>query len=516
MSWDTLLCIAVILIIITLAIDTWVSTPSFSSLKSMTEGFLTGPGNNPFLLTYFPRRGDISFEDDDAAYDKDKRHVMGYVDVQGLGVNHDFCRMIIPKGMSESAMFFSCALAGTEHLSSTSFKTLTVGQGFKTSRDDYMRDADGDKRTDYCAVVKMPGGSFEPQCYRALNTTFDTRQFMDTNPPRDIAEILYFYDGIMFWFRFIDDMKDYAENLKIYTSGSMSIDEVNVKILPSQLITDTTGLDDRIQITEGVNFNGINQFIRLGDSADMSFGNKIALPVMKAICFWAKFDEFTNNAHILDFGNGAGIDNVFIGIVGRGDPSMDTNEIRSSMCQNTLPDTPSGPQPVLDMSPQELMLSTANVDEYIYDKEVLPRNLPPMRPVGQEKLESKANTATLIYEIWNGKLRMEHLKVSKAFKLKKWTHICLTTSSSDGIRPNLQVWINGVKMAEKEGTHLPQVAITSNNYLGKSNWINSGSQYENKPELFNGNLFDVRGYSQPVTEDKLKKTIKWGKQRLGI
>ena len=34
---------------------------------------------------------------------------------------------------------------------------------------------------------------------------------------------------------------------------------------------------------------------------------------MKAISFWVKFDEFTNNAHIIDFGNGAGIDNVFIG-----------------------------------------------------------------------------------------------------------------------------------------------------------------------------------------------------------
>jgi hypothetical protein len=184
----------------------------------------------------------------------------------------------------------------------------------------------------------MPGGSFQTQCYRALSTTFDTRQFIDSDPPKDISEVLYFYEGIMFWFRFIDDLKDYAENLQTYTSGEMTIDEVNVKVLPSQLIEETTTLDDRVQVTEGLKFNGVNQFIRLGDSPDFSFGRKITLTVMKAMCFWVKFDEFTNNAHILDFGNGAGKDNVFIGIVGRGDPSMQmggtirTNEV--------LPDEP--------------------------------------------------------------------------------------------------------------------------------------------------------------------------------
>jgi hypothetical protein len=63
---------------------------------------------------------------------------------------------------------------------------------------------------------------------------------------------------------------------------------------------------------------------------------------------------------------------------------------------------------------------------------------------------------------------------------------------------------------------LPQVTITSNNYLGKNNWINSSSKFENKPELFKGNLFDVRGYNQPISQEKLKKTLKWGKLRLGL
>jgi hypothetical protein len=522
MSWETLLFIAVILLALVLCID--IVNP-FSYFK---EGFAVGPGSNQFMMLYFPRRGDISFGTDDTTYEQDNRHVMGYVDVQRLGVNHDFCRMIVPKGKSEENMFFACALAGTENLSSTSFRTPSVKDGFMTSRDDYMRDADNDGRTDYCAVVKISDNLFQAQCYRALNTSFDTKEFIDTNPPEDIADILYFYEGIMFWFRFIDDMKDYAENLLTFTSGNMEIDEANVKILPSQLLQlkkeDTTNLEERAQITRGLKFNGVNQFIRLGDSRDMSFGSVIALPVMKALCFWVYFDEFTNNAHIIDFGNGAGIDNVFLGIVGRGDPSIaDGSLIRKNPCENSdfnnvLPDKPSGPQPVPDMSPQELMLSTANVDEYIYKSNAQPRDLPILKPFVKDNSvpDAQAEYATLIWEVWSGKLRMEHVNVVKAFKLRKWTHCCITTASSDAVRPALQIWIDGIKMAEKEGTHMPQTAITSNNYFGKNNWMSDSSLYENKPELFKGSLFDVRGYKQAMDANKIKKTIEWGQQRLGI
>ena len=510
MSWETLLCVALALICISLFFEVW---------SPFTEGFLTSPGNNAFVTGYFPRRGDISFGQDVGGYLQDKRHVMGYADVQGLGVKHDFCRMILPKGSAkdESGMFFACALGGTENMDSMAYKTPTVAQGFKTSRDDYMRDADGDTRTDYCAVVKMPNKGWEAQCYRALATTFDTKQFVDTSPPDDIKDILYFYEGIMFWFRFIDDMKDYAENLTTYTSGSLEIDEADVKVLPSQLMDGTTNLNERVQVTRGLQFNGSDQFIRLGDAPDMSLGNKITLPSLRAICFWVYFDEFTNNAHILDFGNGAGIDNIFIGIVGRGDPSMDDGA--NMRLNDVMPDLPSGAQPVIVTSPVELMLSTANVDECTIITSVLPRDLPTIKPFMVDKAKPQGGppkTATMIYEVWSGKLRMQHIKVQRAFTLKKWTHVCITTSSSDGVRPGLQIWIDGLKVAENDSAHLPQVTTTNNNYLGKNNWQNDSSNFENKPELFKGSLFDVRGYSKQVNQDKLNKTINWGKLRLGI
>jgi hypothetical protein len=124
-----------------------------------------------------------------------------------------------------------------------------------------MRDTTGDGKADYCAIVKMSASSWEARCYRALNTEFDTVMKFDPDPPKDMADILEFYQGIMFWFRFIDDMKDYADNLTMFTAGNMSIEEAEVKPLPSQLLDGSesrlTNLDERVQITRGVHFNGM-------------------------------------------------------------------------------------------------------------------------------------------------------------------------------------------------------------------------------------------------------------------
>jgi len=515
MPWETLIYIAVGLIFLTLAIDIW--NPAI-----LREGFIVDVGDNPFLTGYFPRRGDISFGTDEAGFVQDKRNVMGYADVQGLGVKHDFCRMITPTGGDESKKFFACALAGTENLASTKYRTPSVKDGFKTSRDDYMRDVNNDGKADYCAVVKIRS-SWETQCYRALTTTFDTRTTFDPNPPEDIADIVEFYQGIMFWFRFIDDMKDYADNLTIFTTGGLEMAEADVKVQPSQIMMGnedrTTNLDERVQITKGLKFNGTDQYMRVGDSPDMAFGKKISLTMMRALSMWVYCDEFGNNVHFLDFGNGAGNDNVFVGILGRGDGTMDKgSEIRKDACKaidlnKVVPDFPSGAQFSPVMSPMELMLQTPPMGS---QQEILPRNLKPVPPPQADKPTAGGQTATLLYEVWNGKLRMQHIKVQGAIKLKQWTHICITTATGDGVRPALQIWIDGEILAEDPNAHLPQTSFTSNNYFGKSNWFSASSQFENKPDMFKGSLFDVRGYNQSVTEEKLKKTIRWGKLRLGI
>jgi hypothetical protein len=313
----------------------------------------------------------------------------------------------------------------------------------------------------------------------------------------------------------------------MFSAGNISIEEAEVKPLPSQLLDGSenrlTNLDERVQITRGVHFNGIDQFMRLGDSTDMSFGKKISLTTMRAMSMWVYCDEFRNNMHFLDFGSGPGMDNVFIGILGRGDGTIEKgSSIRKSACESidlnkVVPDFPSGAQFVPTMRPIELMLTTsANVNQMPYQAPVLPRNLKPIPPPQAEAKTAGGETATLLYEVWNGKLRMQHMKVQGGIKLKEWTHICITTASGDGVRPALQIWVNGELMAEDPEGHLPQSSLTSNNYLGKSNWLDASSQYENKAELFSGSLFDIRGYNQSIGEDKLKKIVRWGKLRLGM
>ena len=56
--------------------------------------------------------------------------------------------------------------------------------------------------------------------------------------------------------------------------------------------------------------------------------------------------------------------------------------------------------------------------------------------------------------------------------------------------------------------------LTSNNYIGKSNWENNETQYANKDERFRGALFDFRLYKTPMSQAKVDRTILWCKQKL--
>jgi hypothetical protein len=108
------------------------------------------------------------------------------------------------------------------------------------------------------------------------------------------------------------------------------------------------------------------------------------------------------------------------------------------------------------------------------------------------------------------------IKVPGVIPLKKWCHIALTAKSNDSMRPDIAVYINGTQVYVELSGHLPQAASTTNNYIGKSNWFNTTSQYELKDEMFNGKIFDFRMYNNVMSETKIKKSIKWGMDLLGI
>lgn len=465
------------------------------------EGLVPAVSSKSYFAKFVPRRGDISEGQDEGGYIQDPRYFIGYTDVQRLGINHDFCRMVESK--SNGSKFFACALAGTENLSSIEYRTPNTKEGFRLSRDDYMRDINKDGRSDYCRILKGKTGIYEPLCNRALDREFDSALLVDTNPPADIVMLTQFYQGCVFWYRFYDDMLDYVNTTKIMIVGGARVDE-----------------KPKPEITEALRFNGIDQYLRIGDSPDLSLGSVVPLRSLRALMVWVYFDEFTNNAKILDFGDGAGHNNIVLGILGKGDSDASTaGQMRNaSHCatETTVPDKPSGPQPGITMSPQDLMKSTsANVDYYECDPIFKEPKVEKLYRSKQKDTGPKS-TATLLYEVWDERQRKMRIKISGVIPKNKWTHIAVTALTSDAFRPDIGVYVDGKEVFVEPSGFLPQVSTLSNCYIGKSNWANDTSQFENKDQLFHGRLFDLRGYKTQLSEGLIKDSIGWGKKKLGL
>jgi len=332
---------------------------------------------------------------------------------------------------------------------------------------------------------------------------FDGTEKVDSDPPEAIATLLEFYDGCVMWLRFKGDMLDTMKNVKTKIAGNLIIDET-----------------PRRDKSEGLEFNG-NQFIRVSDSSDLSVGFNMPMRTVRSWMVWVFFDEFTNNAKIFDFGNGAGKDNVFLGILAKGDSATQGSDLRP-LCgkeESTIPTEKSGAQPVPEMSPKRLMELDANVNEYtcgdftrMSEMSVTPEQneestVKPivLQPVGK---------ATLLFEVWDKQSRKMRIKVAGAIPKGKWTHVTITTTSNDAFRPNISVYINAKKVFEKESGWLPAATSMTNCYIGKSNWSSSG-QYENRDELFKGKLFDLRAYKKSLSEGMIQDSFDWGQAQLG-
>lgn len=472
----------------------------------LQEGFQTliPFGEDTFISKFVPRRGDIGPEQEEKGYVTDKRYFYGYTDVQRLGTNLDYCRMVTSRSDSLET-FFACALGGTEGLSSLKFRSPTVRQGFELSRDDYMKTEGG--RDGYCRILKIDENTFEARCNEATDVGFRARTTVDANPPKEIVDLLAAYQGIVFWLRFCDDMADYAKNLQIAAAGLAHVEEFP----PLRSPADGTA--------RALEFNGVDQFLRIGDNMQLEFGNTVDLRYLRAVSFWVYFEEFTNNAHIFDFGNGAGRDNVWCGIVGRGNSPVSA-QFAPYRCtdpdQTTVPSPPSGQQPVLSMSPQELMkTSPANVNDFTCPKpEIYGRIMPPTQPHSLPPHDAK--TADLVYEIWDHQQRKMHVQVKNVIPLRQWVYVAITARNTDAFRPDLDFYVDGALVYTEMAAWLPQNSATTKNYIGKSNWQDVTSPFQNADELFKGKMFDLRGYRTPMSAKKVLDTYNWGKSWLGL
>jgi hypothetical protein len=438
-----------------------------------------------------PARGDVGEELEEEGYRADPRYYHGYNEVQRLGLNKDYCRMVEPVNGDSGDAFFACALAGTEGLSSTAFRTKSVKNGFRRSRDDYMRDIAGEGRAGYCAILKETGNGWAPRCYRAYDTGFAETAVIDMNPPDEIKTLLSFYDGALMWYRMRDDIVDYAQNTTVSVAGRMTISE---KPAP---------------VTEGLAFNGIDQFIRVGDAGnkDIALTETVPMRFARTFSMWVRFDEFTNNTHIFDFGNGAGRDNVFLGIIGRGNVGA------------------GGGEAMLDVDATAAIEASASCAREVPEgrpgeyKCMLPDAMGSTLPVVKREEpaeQEEAKTASLLYEVWDGGQRVMRIIVPDGIQRKKWTHIVVTTLDADPYRPNIAVYIDGVRRHVEKGGFLPQRSYLTHNYIGKSNWATDTSGSVDNDELFHGSLFDFRVLKKGLSEAMIKKTFTWGAELLGL
>jgi hypothetical protein len=479
---------SLLLLISLIAIGVIIVTEITGHKVKLFEGF----SDISYWASFVSPRSDIGPSSgkgqEEEGYTRDPRYFNDYVDVTRIGVPYDFCRMLV-KNSDPDNLFFACALAGTENLDSVKFRTAGTKDGFRVSYDDYMRDVNGDGRSDYCRILPWNDGSYQPVCSYSSDIGFDSAEKVDANPPDEIVKLLNFYRGCVMWLRFQNDMLDYVNRVKVNVAGGMQIEYSK----------------DRSSV-KGLQFNG--QFLRIGDAADLSVGTLVPLRSIRAWMVWVYFDEFTNNAKIFDFGNGAGNDNVFLGILGKGESTVDDSPIRES----TVPTKPSGAQSVLEMSPKRLMETTdANVNEYICDDFELKNDKATHAFLPQPMTRTKK--AALLFEVWDKKSRKMRIKVNDAIPLKKWTHITITTTNNDAFRPDIAVYIDAKKVYEKKSGWLAATSSMTNCYIGKSNW-SLPTQYENRDELFQGRMFDFRAYNISLDESVIEDSFNWSKDRL--
>ena len=467
-------------------------------------GVVATPDN--LLTQEFKRRSDVGFNREEPNYSSDIRYFADYMDIQGIGSKKDYCRVVFPSGGSEDASFFACALAGTDGLTSIEYRTKAVKDGLRLGRDDYIRKMGTNGRDAYCRIVKQDA-LFQAMCVIPELKKFGDTERLDTEPPANIKILLDFYADCRLWLRFRDDMKDYMGGATVLQVAGGAV---------------VTEFPPRPTVTSALHLNGVDQFLRLGDSSDLSFGNTGSLRDVRAFSVWVKFDEFTNNAHIFDFGNGVGKDNVFLGILGKGDPDTAGNEIRSSStCPETTVPVGTGAQFCPEMRSQDLyLISSANVNDFtctgpeVYADPTKAQQLH-TRTLRKNDPTAKRSRATLLYEVWDNSLRVVQIKVNQAIPVGAWTHIVITATNTDAMRPDLNVYVNGDNLYTKESGRLPQAAITEKNYIGKSNWGDEPGGYELKDELLCGSVFDMRMYNAPLSDRKIKHMFEWGTQMLG-
>lgn len=502
---NTLLVIVAICVLVIVVWEVW---------KPRFEGFTAGGTLSGIIKQTIPRRFDVTLDNDlseEAPYVRDRRYWAGYTDVQRLGISGDFCR-VVENRRNPKDKFLACALAGTEGLDSYSYRTQTIQEGLELSRDDYMAlPGRLGPSAAYCRILKTTDG-WQSMCNSGGLGSFQTVLTQDTMPPREIERLLRFFTGILIWYRFHDDILDYAKNTTVSAAGGIAIDET-----PSR--RDMPPIPGK-PMSEGLRFNGKDEYLRIGENTQLQLGFAVPVRTIRAVAFWVRFDEFTNWTRIFDFGEGGNKNSIFCGIEQRGNPGIDTGgsllpQSDGPMLAAQVNEVCRPPTHAPEVTPQHLLKTTAaNVDEFACP---LPDSDADERPTGALPLEAtpaKPPTANLIFEIWDAQQRKMRIRIVDFYVLGQWTHVCLTTTTADAQRPSWTIYRNGAPVYTQEDGWLAQTNLTTHNYIGRSTDEDPTAQWADKTERFKGRLYDFRVYQIPLSQSIIIDTVAWGKEAL--
>lgn len=427
----------------------------YETFGSVKEGFTV------------PRRADIGLTSEgwgeEAGWFRDLRYTESFTDVQGLGVASDFCRAVARKG-DPASLQIACALGTRDGMDTLEYRSKSVRDGFRFSRDDYWSTRNNPKgRMDYCRILRdEETGTWASFCAVAGREGFKAAEVRDTDPPAPIKQLLEFYDGALTWLRFQDDTVDSTGLAAIEIHG---MPEVPLLLNPVK----SRGLQLNRISPDGSKKEPVD-YLRWGEPDTLSLDQAIPPNQIRAICFWVWWDGFEKGAMVMEARNEAK-DRILLGIEGGG---VEIPGFRAA-------------SPAVEVSPQQALEQGIRIE-------------PEPTPQLTRTKPSLGTSATYIFEIWDAEQRLMRLAAPMdSAKVGEWQHVAVTTTDASSWWPTWTMSVNGIQVAEKVDGRLSPALQLTENYIGRN---------------VRGCIQDFRIYRTPLTEDKLQASMAWSKPRL--
>ena len=358
-------------------------------------------------------RSDIG-DQEEPGWTRDLRYTATFANVQGLPVAGDFCRAISKNGKPDTLQI-ACALANRAGMDTLEYRSKSVGEGFRMSRDDYWKTTNG--KSDYCRLLQDDAGLWHASCAVSSNTGIGPKEFIDTEPPAYIKSLLDAYDGALTWYRWQDDRDDVTGKSAIEVHGS--------PIFPSMIKPiKTRGLQ--------LNRSTTDDFLAWGEKQTLFLDQDIKPNQIRAICCWVWLDTIEKQGSILHSSNG----------------KQDLVRLSVESGGPYIPPAPLKVAQAIEVRP----------DHYLVQKS-------PVQP--ESDCMGRDDTGgSYSFEIWDKDQRLMRLRAPAMEN--QWQHVVVTTTDLTTWWPTWQIWVNGTLIDEKkDGRAIPALTL-KNNLIGKN------------------------------------------------